>query len=123
MGVSQVGIRVRSTKVGLGDTVLDGRLVETESIDKDGSTVRTSDTIEGIEEDSGFRGGVVKPVLDHVKVEDLLEKVDVVGDWVDDSDLQWSMLKFSNFGQVELSCQHVAPLDHSRQEGRPTCTP
>jgi hypothetical protein len=44
----------------------------------------------------------VEPVLDHPKVEDLLEERDVVGDRVNDGDLERAVVELADLGEVEL---------------------
>ena len=112
VGVGQVGVRMRTAKVGERHAVLDRRLVESEGLDKDGSTVRASDTVQGVEQDGRLGGSVVEPVLDHVKVKDRLEELEVVGDGVHDGDLEGAVLKLANLGQVELGSLGYVSCDN-----------
>ena len=106
VGVGQVGIGVGSSKVGKRNAVLDGGLSETEGVDEDGSTVRTSDSVESVEEDGGsfVAGGrrSVKVGLDEVEVEDGVEEGHVVGDRVDDLDVDGSDLGGTDLEEVDL---------------------
>jgi len=44
----------------------------------------------------------VEPLLDHAKVEDLLEELDVVGDRVDDGDLERAVGELAELREVDL---------------------
>jgi len=106
VSVGQVGIGVGSSKVGKRNAVLDGGFSETESIDEDGSTVRTSDSVESVEEDGGRlvagRGRSVEVGLDEVEVEDGVEEGHVVGNGVDDLDVDGSDLDGTDLEEVDL---------------------
>jgi len=102
VGVCQVWVGVGSTKVRERHAVLDRAFVETELLDKDGSTVRSSDTVEGIKQDCRFRRGGVQPVFDELKVEDLFEESNVVRDGIDDGDFEGTVGELADFGNIEL---------------------
>lgn len=102
MGIGQVWVGVRTTEIRLGHAVLNGRFRQAELFDKDRSTVGSGDTVEGVEKDRRLGRGLVKPVLDHVKVEDVLEECKVVRDRVDNGDLEWSVGELARLGDVEL---------------------
>jgi hypothetical protein len=106
VSVGQVGVGVSSSKVGQRSAVHDGRLGEAELLDEDGSTVGTGDTVHAVEEDGGslLAGGGrgVEVLLDEVEVEDVAEEGDVVGDGVDDLDLDGSDLGGTDLLEVDL---------------------
>jgi len=86
VSICQVGVGVSSTEVGGWDTILGGRLGETELIDEDSAGVRTGNAVETIEEDPETLG-VKEEVLDQVEVEDRFEEFDVISDGVNDLNL------------------------------------
>jgi hypothetical protein len=101
VGVSQVGVRVVSTEIGLGVTVLNRVLAQSEKIDEDGLSIRSSNSAKGVEED-GRLGRAVQVGLDLFEIKDFLEQVEVVLDLVDDLDLDGSVSELTDLGQVEL---------------------
>lgn len=115
MSVCEVGVGVEAAEVGGRRAVLDGGFGQAEGLNEDSSSVRPGDTVEGVEQNGGFGRGVVEPVLDGVKVEDCLQQGEVVGDSVDNGDLQGAVSEVTSLGQVQLfkvssgSIQSVAP--------------
>lgn len=49
----------------------------------------------------------MKPVLNQVKVEDGFEQLEVVGDGIDDGDLERTVFKLPEFGKVKLVLGHI----------------
>jgi hypothetical protein len=86
---------VSSAKVGGWDAVLGGRLGKTERIDEDSVGVGAGNTMETIEEDLEILG-VDEEVLDQVKIENRFEELDVVGDGINDFNLQGTVRGFSD---------------------------
>jgi len=124
VSVREVRIRVEAAEVGQRGAVLDGRLVQAELLDEDGSAVRASDTVQGVEENGRLGRSVVQPVLDHVKVEDLLEERDVVGDGIDNGDLERAVLELAELGQVKLGSAMIRLSEVDlRPGGQPACIP
>ena len=121
MRVREIRVGVETAKVGERGTVLDGRLVEAELVNKDGSTVRAGHTVECVKEDGRLGRGVVQPVLDHVKVEDGLEQLDVVGHGIDDGDLERAVLELAKLGEVELGSATLCTVRSPLTSGRSTC--
>jgi len=117
VGVGEVRVWVRATKVGEGDGVLDGFVGETEFGEENGAGVGSGDAIEAVEEDGeGGVGG--EEVLDEGKVEDVAEEDDIVFDGVDDRNFAGSVGKFADLGEVNLRgelgiIQHIAGRLHT----------
>lgn len=102
MGIGQVGVRVSTTKVGTGLAVHDGLLGETELFDKDALTIGTGDTMHAVKED-GEAGGLVQEALDEVKIKDVLEEDDIVGNRVDNLNFEVAGLLSTDGGEINLS--------------------
>lgn len=102
MGIGQIGVRVSTAKVGTGFAVHDGLLGETELLDKDALTIGTGDTMHAVKED-GEAGCFVQEALDEVKVKDILEEDDIVGNGVDNLNLEVTDLLSTNGGEINLS--------------------
>lgn len=106
MRVREVRVRVPPTKVRERDAVLNRRLRKTELLNKDGATVGSRDSVEAVEEDGGSlvagRGRRVEVRLDLSKVKDGAEEVQVVGDRVDNLDLEGAGLDGANLLEIDL---------------------
>lgn len=94
------------TKVRERDAVLNRRLRKTELLNKDGATVGSRDSVEAVEEDGGSlvagRGRRVEVRLDLSKVKDGAEEVQVVGNRVDNLDLEGAGLDGANLLEIDL---------------------
>lgn len=100
VGVDKVGVGVEAAEVGLGCAVL-GATLDSKLLLEDLNTVVTSDTVEAVEEDLEVLV-LSKELLDEVKVEDVLEHLDVVLGAVDDLDLKRAVGLGANGGQVNV---------------------
>lgn len=99
-GVDEVGVGVVTTKVGLGNAVLGGTLLA-ELLLKDIDAVVSSDTAEAVEENLEV-GVLLEESLDEVKVEDVLEHLDVVLGRVDDLNLEVAVGLGADRGKVDI---------------------
>lgn len=97
MGISQVGVRVSSTKVWQRDTILDRGFGKSELLDEDGARVWTGDTMETVEQDAERLCIVVQKVFDERKIKDLLEQDNIIRDGIDDLHLGGSVGSFAYF--------------------------
>lgn len=102
VGIGQVGVRVSTAKVRTRLAVHDGLLGETELLDKDALTIGTGDTVHAVKED-GEAGGLVQEVLDEIKVKDVLKEDDIVGNRVDNLNLEVAGLLSTDGGEINLS--------------------
>jgi hypothetical protein len=84
--VDKVGVGVVAAKVGQGNAVLGGTLLA-ELLLEDVLTVVSSNTAQAVEEDLEV-GVLLEESLDEVKVENVLEHLDVVLGRVDDLNLE-----------------------------------
>jgi hypothetical protein len=100
VGIGQVGVGVTTVEVGARLAVL-GRTSESELLLEDGLAVRTSDAGKTIEKDLEVRVRR-EELLDQVKVEDVLEHVDIVGSAVNDLDLEGSVGVRADIGNINV---------------------
>lgn len=103
--VRQVGVRVRTAKVGFRDAVLDGGFREAENVAEDGFSVRASNTVQGVKEDGrglAVVGCRLEVGLDRVKVKDFLQEGKVVFNRVDDFNFQGSVGECALLGKVQV---------------------
>ena len=104
VSIGQVGVGVSSTEVGGRDTILGGRFGETELFDEDSVRVGTGNTVQTVEKDPETLG-VEEEVFDQVEVEDRFEELDVIGDGINDLNLQRTVSGFSNHREVDLEAE------------------
>lgn len=91
-----------STEVRRGCAVLDGGFGKAEFGEEEGFGVGACDAVKAVKED--FVGGVGgEEGFDEVKVEDLLEKDNVVCDRIDDGDFQRAIGRLANLGEIDLN--------------------
>lgn len=102
VGIGQVGVGVSTAKVRARLAVHDGLLGETELLNKNALTIGTGDTVHAVEEDGEARG-VAQEALDEIKVKDVLEEDDIVGNRVDNLNLKVAGLLSTNGREIDLS--------------------
>lgn len=100
VGVGEVGVGVAAVEVGRGDAVL-GAVGEAELALEDGLAVGAGDAGEAVEEDLEVLV-LGEEALDQVEVEDVLQHLKVVGDGVDDLDLEGAVGASADRGDVDL---------------------
>ena len=100
VGVGQVRVGVTAVEVGAGHAVLNSTF-EAEFILEDGLAVRTSDTVQAVEENLEV-GVASEELLDHIEVEDVLEHSSVVCGAVDDLNLEAANGLCSDGGEVDI---------------------
>ena len=115
VGISQVGVGVGTTKVREGNAVLDRGLRKAEGFNKDGASVRTGDTVQGVEKDLWLGLGLVEVLLDQVEVKDGLEESKVVLDRVDNGDLERTVGELANLGEVKLGLAQQSNRTYVRE--------
>lgn len=108
MCVGQVGVGVSTAEVGKRDAVLRGGFRKTELLLEDVDTVGAGNTAEAIEKDLEF-GVALQEALDQAKVEDLLEELDVIGNAVNDLDLEVSVGVGANGLEINLGASQYRP--------------
>ena len=102
--ISQVGVGVATAEVGGRNTVLGGRIRETEFGDEDGAGVWAGNTVETVEEDAKALG-MGEEFLDQGEVKDRFEELDVISNGVNDLNLQRAISGFSNLREVDLDAK------------------
>jgi hypothetical protein len=98
--VDEVRVGVESTEIGLRNAVL-GATLDSKLLLEHLDTIVASDTVEAVEEDLEVLV-LSKELLDEVKVEDVLEHLDVVLGAVDDFDLERAVGLGANGGEVDI---------------------
>ena len=78
-----------------------GRLGKTKGIDEDSAGIGAGNAVQTIKENLEALG-VEEEVLDQIKIEDRFEELDVVGDGIDDFDLQGAVRGFPDLRKVDL---------------------
>ena len=101
VSICQVRVGVSSTEVGGWDTVLCAGLRETELVDENSAGVGAGNTVQTIEKNLETFS-VDKEVLDQVEVKDRFEELDVIGNGIDDLNLQRTISGFPNLREVDL---------------------
>jgi len=99
-GVDEVGVGVVTAKVGLGNAVL-GRTLLAKLLLEDVDTVVSSNTAQTVEENLEV-GVLLEERLDQVKVENVLEHLDVVLGGVDNLNLEITVGLAANGGKVNI---------------------
>lgn len=102
VGVREVRIGVSSIEVWRWNAVLNGAFRETETLDEEGTGVRSSNTMQTVKEDGEVIDMGIKEVLDQGEIEDLFEEGDIVCHGVDDLDIAGSVLEIANLGEINL---------------------
>jgi hypothetical protein len=102
VGVDQVRVGVLSAEVGKRFAVLDRGLGQLELVAEDADSVGSRHSVQSVEEDLEVGVGL-EVGLDQREVEDLLHVLDVVGDAVDDLDLQSAVGLGADGGDVDLA--------------------
>jgi hypothetical protein len=102
VGVDEVRVGVLSTEVGKRFTVLDRGLGQLELVYEDADTVGTRHSAQSVEENLEVGVGL-EVGLDQREVEDLLHVLDVVGDAVDDLDLESAVGLGADGSDVDLA--------------------
>jgi hypothetical protein len=104
-----------TAKVGARLAVHDGLLGKTELLNKDALTIGTGDTVHAVKEDSEA-GSLVQEALDEVKVKDVLEKDDIIGNRVDNLNLEVASLLSTDGREVDLTDMNSHRMCDQRQQ-------